>query len=105
MSIRISRIAAAALLATLLAAGSASAQVSFGIRIGPPPAPRVVRVVPVRPGPRHVWVNGYWEPYRNRYRWHDGYWAVAPYRGAYWVGPRYRNGMYFKGYWGGHRNR
>src|SRR5258708_28879704 len=42
-------------------------QVSVGIRIGPPPPPRVVRVVPRAPGPDYVWVEGYWYPVGNHY--------------------------------------
>jgi hypothetical protein len=39
-----------------------AAQVSIGIRIGPPPPPRVVRVLPSRQGPEFVWIEGYWYP-------------------------------------------
>jgi hypothetical protein len=84
---------------------TAGAQVSFGIRIGPPPPPRVVRVVPVRPGPEFVWVAGYWYPVGNHYRWHDGYWTRPPYGGAYWVTPRYEGYRYYGGYWAGSRGR
>src|SRR5258706_11045599 len=63
----------------LLTAGSMFGQVSIGIRIGTPPAPRVVRVRPVAPGPGYLWVDGYWYPQGNHYRWHDGYWTLAPY--------------------------
>ena len=66
----------ALLAAMLLASVSAlDAQVSVGIRIGPPPHPRVVRVQPAQPGPGFVWVDGYWYPDGRRYRWHDGYWT------------------------------
>ena len=48
--------------AMLLTVGMAFGQVSVGvgIRIGPPPAPRVLRVRPVAPGPGFFWVAGYW---------------------------------------------
>jgi hypothetical protein len=92
------------LAATLLSAAPALAQVSFGIRIGPPPPARVVRVAP-RPGPQYVWVQGYWTPVRGRYVWHDGYWTVPPYRNAHWVAPRYDRNMYYEGYWAGDRGR
>lgn len=88
----------------LLAASTMFGQVSIGIRIGAPPAPRVVRVRPVAPGPGYIWVDGYWYPQGNHYRWHDGYWTLAPYEGAFWVGPRWEGGMFFEGYWGGPRN-
>lgn len=89
----------------LTGASSANAQVSVGIRIGPPPAPRVVRVVPRAPGPEYVWVDGYWYPVGNRYRWHEGYWTRPPYRGARWVQPRYEGRMFYQGYWSGDRGR
>lgn len=81
------------------------AQVSIGIRIGPPPAPRVVRVVPTSPGPDYIWVQGYWYPVGNHYKWHQGYWTRAPYVGARWIGPRYEGGQFFQGYWEGEHGR
>ena len=84
------------------AAGSAgAAQVTIGIRIGRPPAPRVVRMMPPRPGPAFIWVEGYWYPVGHRYRWHDGYWTRPPYRGARWVGPRHDDERFYSGYWDG----
>ncbi|MEQ1884868.1 MAG: hypothetical protein ABL967_07385 [Bryobacteraceae bacterium] len=85
----------------VLAASSMFAGVAVGVRIGAPPAPRAIGVRPVAPGPRHVWVDGYWYPSGNRYLWRSGYWAAAPYRGSYWVAPRWDRGMYFAGYWAG----
>lgn len=76
-------------------------QVSFGIRIGPPPAPRVVRVQPVAPGPGYVWLQGYWYPVNGRYVWHEGYWSRPPYEGAYWVAPRHDGQYYIEGHWTG----
>jgi WXXGXW repeat (2 copies) len=96
----------AALLTLILAAGGSAfgAQVSIGIRIGPPPPPRVVYVVP-RPAPEYVWIDGYWYIVKNRYRWHEGYWTLPPYARARWVGPRYEGEMYFVGYWDGDHGR
>lgn len=93
--------------AMLLTAGLGfGAEVSFGIQIGtPPPAPRVVRVRPVAPGPGYFWVDGYWYPVGNHYRWHDGYWSRPPYEGYRWIGPRYERGTFFEGYWDGNRGR
>ena len=91
------------LLLTMLGGGILFGQVSFGIRIGPPPPPRVVRVQPYRPGPDYVWVDGYWYPAGNRYRWHDGYWTRPPYVGALWVGPRHDGQQFFGGHWEGPR--
>jgi len=80
-----------------------NAQVSFGIRIGPPPPPRVVRVRPIAPGPGYNWIDGYWYADRGRYRWHNGYWTRPPYSGAIWVGPRYEGSQWYNGYWRGSR--
>ncbi len=92
--------------ATLLTSGSLlAAQVSIGIRIGPPPPPHVVRVLPRRPGPDFFWVEGYWYPVGKHYKWHDGYWTRPPYPGARWVGPRYEGEQYFGGYWEGGQGR
>ena len=82
-----------------------SAQVSIGVRIGPPPPPRVIRVQPPRPGPEYVWVDGYWFADGSRYRWHDGYWTRPPYGGARWVSPRYESEHFYGGYWDGDRGR
>src|SRR6266853_296394 len=92
-----------AISAWLLAPASAAhAQVSFGIRIGAPPAARAYRVPP-QPGPDYVWVEGYQYPQGSHYLWHDGYWTRPPYDGAYWVEPYYVGGRYFAGQWQGSR--
>jgi YXWGXW repeat-containing protein len=87
----------------LLIAGSVLGQVSIGIRIGPPPPPRVVRVLPRRPGPEFVWVEGYWYPVGNHYKWHAGYWTRPTYPGARWVPPHHDGERFFNGYWDGDR--
>jgi len=89
----------------LLAGGTLFGQVSIGIRIGPPPPPRVLRVRPVAPGPDFFWVDGYWYPAGGRYRWHDGYWTRPPYAGARWIAPRHDGEQFFNGYWEGDRGR
>src|SRR5260370_309535 len=92
--------------AMLLVGGSAAnAQISIGIRIGPPPQPRVVRVLPPRPAPEFVWVEGYWYPVERHYKWHDGYWTRPPYEGAHWVQPHHDGEQFFAGYWDGDRGR
>ena len=95
----------ATLLAGMLLAGGSvfGAQISIGIRIGPPPPPRVVRVLPRRPGPDFIWIEGYWYPAGRRYKWHNGYWTRPPYPGASWLGPHYEGGQFFEGYWAGDR--
>src|SRR5262245_8256219 len=89
---------------SLFVLGSASnsaAQVSFDIRIGTPPPPPRYYVVRPQPAPEFVWVEGYWYPQGNHYRWHNGYWTRPPYEGAYWVEPYYVRGYYFAGHWEG----
>ena len=78
---------------------SGFAQISLAINIGPPPAPRVVRVQPRAPGPGFVWVDGYWYPIGRRYRWHAGYWTRPPYEGAVWIGPHHDGHQFFAGFW------
>ena len=86
----------------LVPATAAHAQVSFGFRIGEPPAPRAYRVPP-QPGPDYEWIEGYWYPDAGHYRWHDGYWTRPPYAGAYWVAPYHVGGQYYAGRWEGRR--
>jgi hypothetical protein len=99
-------IAVSLLALTLLTVPAFGAQVSIGVRIGPPPPPRVVRVVPARPGPQFAWVEGYWYPvgHSNHWKWHPGYWTRAPYPEAIWYAPRYERGEYFEGYWEAHEH-
>ena len=85
----------------LFAAASVFGQISVGIRIGPPPPPRVVRVRPVSPGPDFVWIDGYWYADGSRYRWHDGYWTRPAFVGARWISPRHDGERFFAGYWEG----
>lgn len=95
------------LLALLLLAGGSifGADVSIGIRIGPPPPPRVVHFRSVSPGPDFVWVDGYWYPVGNHYKWHDGYWTRPVYPGARWVTPHHDGDRYYEGHWEGEHGR
>ena len=68
-----------------------------------PPEP-IVDVVPVRPGPTHVWVRGSWEwqAKAGRYAWQQGRWT--PRRSGYvYVTPTYRytprGYVHVAGYW------
>lgn len=82
----------------LLAVGTAGAEV---VRYGPP-AP-VREVVPVRPGPRYVWTDGYYRWYHHRYAWVPGRYAVPPRAYAAWVPgywvPRGGGYVWVRGYW------
>ena len=82
-----------------------AAQVSVGITIGAPPAPRVIRSRPRNPGPDYVWIDGYWFAEGRKWKWHEGYWTLAPYPGAVWVTLRYERGQFFAGYWQGSQGR
>ena len=97
----------ATLLGAMLLVGvsAANAQISVGIRIGPPPPRRVVRVLSPRPAPEFVWVEGYWYPVGNHYKWHAGYWTQPPYEGARWIEPHHDGDRFFEGYWDGDRGR
>ena|SRR6516162_8671918 len=95
------------LLATILitAASMCAADFSIGVTIGSPPPPRVVVVVPPSPAPGYIWVQGYWYPNGNHYKWHDGYWTRPPYEEAHWVEPRHDGERYYHGYWDGEHGR
>jgi WXXGXW repeat (2 copies) len=101
------RVTRTVLLATMLLGGvtALAAQVSIGISIGPPPPPRVVRVLPPTPGPDFLWIEGYWYPVGRRYRWHEGYWTQPPYLGAHWVPAHHDGERFFDGYWEGEHGR
>ena len=99
--IRVTSLSSILLAAMLLVGIPANAQISVGIRIGAPPEPRVVAIVPAQPGPEFVWVGGYWYPVGGHYRWHEGYWSRPPYEGARWVGPRHDGERFYAGYWDG----
>jgi hypothetical protein len=99
-------IRAALLVAVLLVSASANrAQVSVGIVIGAPPPPRVAVVIPARPAPEFVWVEGYWYPVGKHYKWHEGYWTRPPYERAHWVAPHHDGERFYAGYWEGDRGR
>jgi hypothetical protein len=88
---------------SFLAAGMAFAQLSVGVRIGAPPPMRVERVQPRSPGAGYSWINGYWYPVGNHYKWHAGYWTRPAYSGAHWVSPRHDGQRFYEGYWEGDR--
>jgi hypothetical protein len=72
----------------------------------PPAAPAPpAEVVPARPGPAHVWVEGHWawRGPRRGYVWAPGYWAVPTTPGYVWVPgrwvPRRRGYVWVEGHW------
>ncbi len=73
---------------------SSAPAVDIRVRLGPPPPPR--EVVIVRPGPRYVWVSGYYQWDGRRYRWVAGYWTLPPRGRSAWIPGRWerRDGMH-----------
>lgn len=67
------------------------------VTIAPPPPRRVVHTHrPARPSYEHVWTNGYWAWYGDRYVWINGCWRRPPVGRFHWVEPRWerRKGGY-----------
>ncbi len=71
----------------LLLAFSANAQIVIKVRPNPP----VMKVRPIAPGPRHVWVAGDYVWRSDRYVYVDGYWTVPPPRRSHWVEGRWKH--------------
>lgn len=88
------------LLALALTASANAAQVF--VRFGPPPPPPR-QVMVMRPGPRHVWLPGYYRWHGNRYSWTNGYWALPPRHRTVWMPGQWvpqRGGyVWMNGYW------
>jgi hypothetical protein len=59
---------------------ASEAQIVVNIR---PVVPKV-RMHPVAPTARHIWIDGGWVARGRSYVWQDGYWAV-PRRGHRWA--------------------
>ena len=81
---------------------SACAGRAYVVRTPPPPPPRHAAYVPVAPGPRYVWTDGYWD-WRGRWNWVPGRWAVPPRPHAVWVpgrwAPSHHGYVWYRGYW------
>jgi hypothetical protein len=83
---------------------SSRAQVIVGVSITVAPPALPVYVQPAIPGPRYIWVPGYWAWGDDDYYWVPGTWVLAPADGLLWT-PGYwgwRDGIYVwnAGYWG-----
>jgi hypothetical protein len=99
-------VALAMLVSALSFAPAASARVVVSsVEVFGAPPPLRHEVIIGRPGPRYIWVPGYWnwEPGRRNYVWVGGNWLLPPRVGAIWVGPRvvYRGHrrFFYRGYW------
>lgn len=68
---------------------------------GPPP--RRVEFIPLAPGPRYVWVAGYWRRAGSRWAWTGGRYVLPPARYRGWVPGGWRHGRrgwyYVEGHW------
>jgi WXXGXW repeat (2 copies) len=53
------------------------------------PPPRRVEVIPARPGPEFVWIEGHWAWASRDYEWSPGRWERPPRRHAHWVQGRW----------------
>jgi len=72
----------------VVCSSSFSAYSQFVIKVRP--EIRTVKVRPVSPGPRHVWVSSEYVWKGNQYEYTDGYWAVPPARRHHWVEGRWK---------------
>ena len=79
------KIVSTAFLGLALAVGSATAQVY--VKVAPPPVRK--EVISVRPGPRYVWVRGFYRWDGRRYVWVPGRWIVPPRSNVVWVDGRW----------------
>ncbi|WP_428408349.1 hypothetical protein [Hyphococcus sp.] len=52
------------------------------IRVSPPPPRRII--IPPRPSPAAIWINGYWRWTGADYVWIDGFWEHNPPRHKTW---------------------
>lgn len=61
-----------------------------------PTGPTVVVHAGPRPGPNHVWVDGYWawNPGPGRYDWVAGSWRIPPGRYTVWVPGHWKKTRY-----------
>ncbi len=94
--------AAFVLSASLLGAPAcASPGGRFYVRVGPPVP--IVEARVVAPGPRYIWVPGYYLWTGRAYAWAPGRWVLPPRPRAVWVPGHWthdRRGWYFVGgYW------
>jgi len=71
--------------------GTAAVNAQVYVRIGPPPV--VVERPSRRPGPRYVWVAGYYRWNGRRYVWVPGRWVKPPRRSyTTWIPGRWVQG-------------
>jgi hypothetical protein len=100
---RIFAILAVLTLATLpFSASHAQIVVGVSVRVAPPALP--IYVQPPIPGPRYIWIPGYWAWDVDDYYWVPGTWVLGPGDGLLWT-PGYwgwNDGLYVwsAGYWG-----
>ena len=67
------------------------------------PPPPIEEVIPRSPGPRYVWVPGYWI-WQDRWLWQSGQWEAPPreraaYQPGRWVEDRRGEWFWEPGHW------
>jgi hypothetical protein len=94
-------VTAAMVVAASLFVASACASGRVFVRVGPPPVR--VEAVGIAPGPRYVWLPGYYRWDNAGYVWVPGRYELPPRPRARWVPPHWergRRGWYFvAGHW------
>jgi hypothetical protein len=85
----LSKISAISAVAVMTCNLATMAEAQVGIYIGRTPPPIRYEARPPLPGPDYAWIDGYWQPYGNSYRWVGGRYDRRPYEGAYWSHPHY----------------
>ena len=87
----------------LLASLTASASAQVGIYIGTPPPPLRYESPGPPPYAGAYWIQGYWAPDGNHYRWVHGHWERPPYANAYYTHDHWdhydRGWHYHRGRW------
>jgi hypothetical protein len=73
---------------SLLVAGNALAD-RIIVRVAPPPLRH--EVIIARPGPRHVWVPGFWRWNGTGHVWVGGVWQLPPEGHTRWIAGHWRH--------------
>jgi len=86
---------------TMAPPAEAGVHVGIYVPVAPPPPRREYR--PVAPGPRAVWVPGYWRWTGHGHVWVGGVWRVPPRRYHEWVPGHWRHApggwVWIDGHW------
>ena len=97
MQKRLARLVIPVVLA-MFSCAPAFSQIRIGVELGPvhiriapePPPPMRMERRMERPGPRYMWIPGYWDRQGDRWEWLSGRWEEPNQRGSRWIRPQYR---------------